>query len=324
MFWSVADRDCNGRLTIAGRLPIMPNSIDRSLRFAFDLTLRLIESARIPAVRFTLSETKAWFSVSLKDKLLLAAPSKRQMGAMRSALHRHQIAHYSLLFGYCFREGRDVIVDVGANIGYSALAFAKAAKIAGNTLPRQILVEPNSRNFPFIRRNLKTVKGWDLLPLGLGRQTGFLRAGIPAYNRYRGTRIFMNTGLVTVRPDVDILPSTSISLPIVEVEVLLAFAPRPTEIAFCKIDVEGGELDVLQGLATWFKAKVIFEIEVNPLYQSSDDVNQIISLLESHGYSALSNAGTKETQTSNWLLVPNELAATIGSSLSMTTVIQRR
>lgn len=97
----------------------------------------------------------------------------------------------------------------------------------------------------------------------------------------------------------------------------------PQRLLFAK-STWRGELDVLQGLATWFKAKVIFEIEVNPLYQSSDDVNQIISLLESHGYSALSNAGTKETQTSNWLLVPNELAATIGSSLSMTTVIQRR
>lgn len=110
---------------------IMRNSIGyRYLRFSVDLTLRLIESARIPAVRFVLSETKAWFYASLRNKLLLAAPSKRQMGAIRSALHPLQIAHYSLLFGYCFGEGRDATVDVGANIGYSALAFAKAAKIA--------------------------------------------------------------------------------------------------------------------------------------------------------------------------------------------------
>lgn len=134
---------------------------------------------------------------------------------------------------------------------------------------------------------------------------------------------FSNTGLETLRPDIEVLPRTQISLPIVQVELLPPIAPPPTEIAFCKIDVQGGELDFLQGLTTWFKAKVVFEIEVNPLYQSPDDVNEVLSPLESHGYSAVSNAVTQETQTSNWLLIPSELAGNIGSPLTRTTVNQR-
>jgi FkbM family methyltransferase len=281
--------------------------------------LRTVESIRTPAVPTLIRDSDSWITLSAGASKIFYAPSKKQIGALREMFTRSVQAYYRNLFSEIDAD-RMFIVDVGANIGYSSAAYNFALSAIGRS-GQFLLVEPNPINFPFISRNLEGVKNWNLLPVGLSSASGFLSGGIPAHNKYRGHRFSKNTGLLTLRDDVEVTSGTGITLAVIDTESFQKFFPNPSAIGFCKIDIEGGELLVLNSLESWFEAGVVFEIEVNPFYFSSADRQKLENLIDRVGYQALTATPEERSRNANWLLVPQSMAARLAKALEIHPVI---
>jgi FkbM family methyltransferase len=123
----------------------------------------------------------------------------------------------------------DTVVDVGANIGWNAI---RAARVAG----RVVAVEPTPDTLEVLRRNVAASGLGNVVvaPVAAGRAAGerelFVRGGVSAVNSlYPESRYARVTEVLRV--------------PVVRLDDLVEGAA-----ALVKIDVEGAEIDVLEGM----------------------------------------------------------------------------
>jgi hypothetical protein len=148
---------------------------------------------RKPAVWFPASfEGQGCFYV-LSGMKFFSAPSRKQGMALLRSMDNDEVQLYYQIFKSLNLSHDNVVVDIGANIGYSTLAFQRAFSILNqdhldkkktgkiflreerselSTSPKFILVEPNPKNFQFIYFNLRMInkKKWKLLLLLTIRQ----------------------------------------------------------------------------------------------------------------------------------------------------------
>lgn len=119
------------------------------------------------------------------------------------------------------RMGPGIVVDVGAHIGNHTTYFAGVLK------RKVVALEPNPQARELLERNIRLNRlDVEVLPVAAGRTNGFGTLGTvdPA-----------NTGMTQVsvgQGDVQVVPLDALEL---------------QDVALVKIDVEGSELDVLQG-----------------------------------------------------------------------------
>ncbi|KIP17174.1 methyltransferase, FkbM family domain protein [Burkholderia sp. MSHR3999] len=147
------------------------------------------------------------------------------------------------------------VIEVGANVGSQTVALAKAAKTVGADV---ITFEPQ----PFVFQNLcanlalnavDNVTAW---PFACAMRAGALWLAAPNY-RQQG-----NFGAVSVRADVI---EGGIQVPCVRLDDMIP----AREVCLMKVDVEGFELQVLQGAReTLSKNRPIVYIENDRLAQS--------------------------------------------------------
>jgi FkbM family methyltransferase len=155
------------------------------------------------------------------------------------------------LFDRYVKPGATVI-DVGANIGYNAI---HAARLAGRQ-GRVIALEPTPDTLSVLRRNIAAsgLANIAIEPIAAGASAGvrdfFIRGEISAVNSlYPDSRYATVTSVlrVPVAPLDDLVEGT--------VDVV-------------KIDVEGAELDVLQGMSRLLRAPgITLVVEWDPLLQ---------------------------------------------------------
>ena len=266
----------------------------------------------------------------LSSLKLFAAPSRKQAMALQRTLSQRErdLELYCEIFRILEVTEDDVIVDIGANIGYSTLAFQKAFSIViqgrtgkqllknswvdvFKTSPKFILVEPNPRNFRFIDFNLRMIssKKWLLLPFGLGGKTGVRVAGIDSGYALRGRKVFTNSGLLSFSGKNNFKPGTQINLPVIDGKTFLEILKeKPIRVRFCKIDTEGMELEILEILNTWFAAgRTVFQIEVNPLYADQSFKQGVLNLCNKYNYCILVEGDSYLTGSMEWYLVPISL-----------------
>lgn len=124
------------------------------------------------------------------------------------------------------REGQTVI-DVGAHIGY----FAAVASVAVGPTGRVFAFEPRPLNHRYLTRHISVNRLENITPL---------RVGVAANPGRRRFDVTTGTGTGHLSPD-GTLEIDTVSL---DEEVAAGRLPAPNLI---KIDVEGGEIEVLQG-----------------------------------------------------------------------------
>jgi FkbM family methyltransferase len=120
----------------------------------------------------------------------------------------------------------DLVLDVGANIGYTALVFADAVGPTG----RVYAFEPSERIHALLERSVRPHANISALRLAVAEQTGVLPF-------FEATRSNLSSALPIAGAVAQAVPSVSID----------EFCAKVGAPAFIKIDVEGLESAVLGG-----------------------------------------------------------------------------
>jgi FkbM family methyltransferase len=144
------------------------------------------------------------------------------------------------------------VIDVGANIGYNTL---HAARLVGRR-GRVVAIEPTPDNLAVLRRNVAAagLRNVAIEPVAAGSARGthdlFVRGAVSAVNS-----LFPLSCYASVT---DVL-----QVPVVPLDALVE---GPVDLV--KIDVEGAELDVLEGMPCLLRAPhVVLIVEWHPLLQ---------------------------------------------------------
>jgi len=147
------------------------------------------------------------------------------------------------------------IFDIGANIGYYSRSYA----LFGNDI-EVIAIEPDLRNLSFAASNLNDQSNVSLYQMGLSNKFGRFTLSIPSHNNSRKGEKKSITGNLSALGGENQKGTRFFSG-----DDFLRFSNIPSdEIGWIKIDVEGFELNVIQGFINTLKrTRAIFEIEIN-------------------------------------------------------------
>jgi FkbM family methyltransferase len=169
-----------------------------------------------------------------------------------------------------------VFVDIGANIGWHSLLAATRVGQSG----RVVAFEPASRAFDHLVRNigLNQFSQVEALHYGLSNCEATFEI-FPCEEANSGANSLYGTVAgagspieqVLVRPGDQVMAELGISA-----------------IDFCKIDVEGAEVDVLEGLAETLGARrirtIMIEVSHTSLARAGRSPEELIAKLTAHGF----------------------------------------
>lgn len=176
------------------------------------------------------------------------------------------------LFSRALEPG-DVVIDVGANIGYYTLLAARRVGPTGHVYA----FEPEPRAFAILQRNV-ALNGYTnvtLVAKALGRSPGTLRLYLAKRNR-GDHRVYDPTG-----------KREAIDVEVVTLDEVLAAEP-PARIDLIKIDTQGAECSILAGaeqtLADHREATILMEFTPNALVAVGDSPRGCLERLTGSGF----------------------------------------
>jgi FkbM family methyltransferase len=206
-----------------------------------------------------------------------------ERSSVKMRMNLHDYIDHALYFYYkdpsrdellANAAGSKVVLDVGANNGYTALRISKLEGVQ-----KVIAFEPDPGNFEKARLNIGLNLNSDsieLLNIGLGSRA----AALDLY-----TPIESNSGAMRVSND----PSAERSTSKINVERLddLMTELDLDRVDFIKIDVEGYEMEVLKGgidTLRDFRPKLFIEIDDANLSDQSSSAREVVGFLIDLGY----------------------------------------
>ena len=191
------------------------------------------------------------------------------------------------LFSLCAKG--NTIIDIGANIGYTILNFAKLVGHEGAIFG----FEPDPINFERCNHNIvqNNFTNIHLSKCGLGESMGKFLLHVPSPQNRGGNRI--------------INEKTEGETNVIEVITLDDFVRQKqiNKIDLIKIDVEGYELKILKGGESTlkkFKPTLFIEIDDNNLKQQGHSVLLIVDFIKSLGYNNIMRADNDQNISSQY------------------------
>lgn len=138
---------------------------------------------------------------------------------------------------------RDVVADLGANIGYFTMLAARAVGPAGQVFA----FEPEPRNFRYLSKNIELNRYTQvtLTQAALADKPGTVKLFLCPYDTGHHT-IQQFGGIQAYRPDMVLAEKVAIDVSMVTLDEALAKLDRPVDVI--KMDVEGAELLALAGM----------------------------------------------------------------------------
>lgn len=209
--------------------------------------------------------------VSLHDHATRAGLLNRPVP--RRAFESAYLAYKKLLEAGPVDSLREVVtsgstaIDVGANIGFFTLRFARWVGPAGHV----IAIEPEARNFASLTRRVSRA--------GLSDVVTCMQAA--AADRNGELRLALNPG----HPGDHHLADDGEPVAGVKLDDLAANGPRP--VTLVKIDVQGAEMMVLAGARELIKAHspaVLVELHEPSLTRLGSSRHEVIEMLVALGY----------------------------------------
>lgn len=174
------------------------------------------------------------------------------------------------LFGEIVNEG-DVVLDLGANIGYYAVLFAKRVGKGG----RVFAFEPDPRNLPVLRKNVEAngYKNVTVVEKAVSDRNGKLKL------------------FLTGTSDSNSIYEFSKGLPSVEVETVSLdefFREYGGKVDIVKMDIQGAEYAALMGMKELVKKnpqmRIVAEFEPKLMRDCGFDPEKYLRLLGEMGF----------------------------------------
>ena len=172
------------------------------------------------------------------------------------------------------------IYDIGGDAGIFTMFFARSVGKRGKT----ITFEPNPQSYDRILEHLKlnNFDNVEVHQIALGKKTGKAILAVRQSDAGTGSlqedikaSILQEKGSNTIQVEIDSLDS----------QIITNNLPKPDLV---KIDVEGLELDVLQGMSETiedYKPKLFIEIHGVDMQRKIENVQRVVDFLITRGYS---------------------------------------
>ncbi|MCL4708222.1 FkbM family methyltransferase [bacterium] len=249
----------------------------RILRWIFSI-IKAVDKANIPLLRIVPSKTKRKLVRKIYKPLTATLPEVIELKglllhiprdlAYSYVLHEHEPQTQQII--QKFVKPGMTVVDVGANIGYLTLLMAKIVGPAGKVYA----VEPGRDNLEWLHKNIQLngARNVKVLPVAAGAE----RQSRNFYLRKAGTlhSLHENDQAVVETLQVQVAP----------LDELVQEKP----IDFVKIDVEGGEIEVLKGMSKilQFNPALRLIVEWNPsaLKRAGHKAEELPDLLQKAGF----------------------------------------
>jgi len=164
----------------------------------------------------------------------------------------------------------DVVVDIGANIGYYSLIFAK---LVGNN-GKVYAFEPEPNNFELLKKNvmINDYTNVELICKGVSNENGNVNFYLD--NKNKGGHSLIDT----------IKEKESIKIDLIRLDDYI----QDQRIAFIKIDIEGYEFEAIKGMSRILQKtnNVKLMTEFNPylLKKSGIEPIEYLKLLKDFGF----------------------------------------
>jgi len=180
-----------------------------------------------------------------------------------------------LRYSDLIRKG-DFVVEIGAHIGYVSLYFAHLIGPGGQL----IVFEPGPNNLPYLWKNVTSNSRISIVEKAVTDYVGSARFYVDNLTGQNSSLLEGHDALVSRKqvPHVDSSEESVIEVPCTRLDDFLLRAQLPPP-SFVKIDVEGAELSVLDGMkAILGKDDIVLMVEV------TENAPDVFALLRDAGF----------------------------------------
>jgi FkbM family methyltransferase len=176
----------------------------------------------------------------------------------------------------------DVVLDVGANEGQYALTL-RSLGYRG----RIVSFEPLSAAFTRLEDVSAHDAGWECVRVALGERSDHATLNVAA-NSWSSSLRTTEARLVEADPETAFVDSEECE--VTTLDILRGQLVRPDERAFLKLDVQGYELEVLQGAEETLRQVEALDVElaVVRLYQGAPLLSDVVRHLDERGFGLVS------------------------------------
>lgn len=176
----------------------------------------------------------------------------------------------------------DLVMDIGANIGYFTLIMAKGIRENGKVFS----FEPEPKNFELLKKNVE-INNYSNVILekkAIGNKTGIAKL----YLADKKDNIFYSGLHRIFRSDLVSQISNPISINIIKLDDYLQDLKSIKKIRLIKIDVEGAEFDVLKGMSKILdgnkEIKIVMEFSSENLKDYGSNPSDVMDFLINKGF----------------------------------------
>jgi FkbM family methyltransferase len=192
-------------------------------------------------------------------------------------MYRHQRDHDMDLIRSLLKPG-DTMIDVGANIGFTAIEGAQAVGTSGRVHaiePHPLIHRCLSENLALNQLGLPQVQTYAVAVADQPSETGV------QFTNYRRDDMNFMLPQATAHPAVE--GSPRITVPVTKLDALFPILPR---CDLLKIDVEGAELAVLRGASNLLKntRQILIEAGDSNSLRHGSSSGDLLTHLETSGF----------------------------------------
>jgi FkbM family methyltransferase len=178
-------------------------------------------------------------------------------------------------------RGIDLVLDVGANTGPSALAL-RGAGYAG----RIVSFEPQSAAYDALEAACRSDAEWECRKIAVGAADGEAELHVSG-NSSSSSLLDMEGEHLSAAPESQYVASECVAVR--RLDSLRHDLVRPNDRVYLKLDVQGLELDALRGAEETLTQTSIVESELSlaPLYHGAPDLMEVVNYLADRGFNLL-------------------------------------
>lgn len=128
-----------------------------------------------------MKQVKALLLQLLGQRAYLQLTSRLFFFYFNNGLLRNNPSYYTHYFVKHFLQKGDVVIDIGANLGYYSRQFAQLTGPAGKVYS----VEPIELYRSILQKNVASFNNVEILPYALGENEGMIKMGNPTTDKHR-------------------------------------------------------------------------------------------------------------------------------------------